>query len=124
MVGFEFRESAVKRLLKFCFTHRLTGPAPSIRVRDGIGFHCRTALVRIAGTIVTDLFANILLIRLGLIASLAFLFSRSIANRKHVVHACIATGPGYTTSYYTRLTLAICGNLMDCCTPKIHLQPL
>ncbi|GFX82673.1 transposable element Tc1 transposase [Trichonephila clavipes] len=50
--------------------------------------------------------------------SLACLFSRSIANRKRLVLAFTATGMGYTTHCYTRSTLAICGSLMDCCTPK------
>ncbi|GFX53363.1 hypothetical protein TNCV_2946031 [Trichonephila clavipes] len=31
--------------------HRHTGPAPSVIVWGGIGFHCRTPLVRIAGTL-------------------------------------------------------------------------
>ncbi|GFX49522.1 transposable element Tcb1 transposase [Trichonephila clavipes] len=34
-----------------CVMHRPTGPAPSIVVGGGIGYHSRTPLVRIAGTL-------------------------------------------------------------------------
>ncbi|GFW24104.1 transposable element Tcb1 transposase [Trichonephila clavipes] len=40
-----------ERLLNSCVMHHHTGPAPSIMVRDGIGYHSRTLLVRIAGTL-------------------------------------------------------------------------
>lgn len=40
-----------ERLLNCCVMHRHTGPAPGIMVWGGIGFHCRTPLVRIAGTL-------------------------------------------------------------------------
>ncbi|GFX49546.1 transposable element Tcb1 transposase [Trichonephila clavipes] len=38
-------------MLNNCVMHRPTGPAPSIVVRGGIGYHSRTHLVRIAGTL-------------------------------------------------------------------------
>ncbi|GFV82777.1 transposable element Tcb1 transposase [Trichonephila clavipes] len=40
-----------KRMLNNCRMHRHTGPAPGIMVRGGIGYHSRTPLVRIAGTL-------------------------------------------------------------------------
>ncbi|GFX03952.1 transposable element Tcb1 transposase [Trichonephila clavipes] len=40
-----------ERMLNSCVMHRHTGPAPSIMVWDGIGYHSRTPLVRIAGTL-------------------------------------------------------------------------
>ncbi|GFY08412.1 hypothetical protein TNCV_1358181 [Trichonephila clavipes] len=45
-----------------------------------------------------------------LIASMAYLFSRSIANRKRGIHACTTAGPGYTTHCYIKSTSAICGH--------------
>ncbi|GFY08512.1 hypothetical protein TNCV_809451 [Trichonephila clavipes] len=50
MVGFEFEDTVVKRLLNCWVMHRHTGSEPCIMVWGGIGFHCRTSLVRIAGT--------------------------------------------------------------------------
>ncbi|GFT41540.1 transposable element Tcb1 transposase [Trichonephila clavipes] len=40
-----------ERLLNCCVMHRQTGPVPSIMVWGGIGFHYRTPLLRIAGTL-------------------------------------------------------------------------
>lgn len=40
-----------EKLLNCCVMHRHTGLAPGIMVWGGIGFHCRTPLVRIAGTL-------------------------------------------------------------------------
>ncbi|GFU19134.1 transposable element Tcb1 transposase [Trichonephila clavipes] len=40
-----------ERMLNSCVTHRYTGPAPVIMVWGGIGYHSRTPLVRIAGTL-------------------------------------------------------------------------
>ncbi|GFV82763.1 transposable element Tcb1 transposase [Trichonephila clavipes] len=40
-----------ERMLNSCVMHRHTGPAPGIMVRGGIGYHSRTPLVRIAGTL-------------------------------------------------------------------------
>ncbi|GFU62109.1 transposable element Tcb1 transposase [Trichonephila clavipes] len=40
-----------ERMLNSCVTHRHTGPAPGIMVWDGIGYHSRTPLVRIVGTL-------------------------------------------------------------------------
>ncbi|GFT32950.1 transposable element Tc3 transposase [Trichonephila clavipes] len=40
-----------KRMLNSCFMHRHTGPAPGIMVWGGIGYHSRTSLVRLAGTL-------------------------------------------------------------------------
>ncbi|GFW82859.1 transposable element Tcb1 transposase [Trichonephila clavipes] len=40
-----------ERMLNSCVMHRHTGPAPSIMVWGGIGYHSRTFLVRIAGTL-------------------------------------------------------------------------
>ncbi|GFU92112.1 transposable element Tcb1 transposase [Trichonephila clavipes] len=38
-------------MLNSCVIHRHTGPAPGITVCDGIGYHSRTPLVRIVGTL-------------------------------------------------------------------------
>ncbi|GFX51938.1 hypothetical protein TNCV_3063551 [Trichonephila clavipes] len=38
-------------MLNSCVMHNHTGPAPGIRVWGGIGYHSRTPLVRIAGTL-------------------------------------------------------------------------
>ncbi|GFX53543.1 transposable element Tcb1 transposase [Trichonephila clavipes] len=40
-----------ERMLNSCVMHRHTGPAPCIMVWGGIGYHSRTPLVRIAGTL-------------------------------------------------------------------------
>ncbi|GFX26700.1 transposable element Tcb1 transposase [Trichonephila clavipes] len=40
-----------ERMLNRCIMHRHTGPAPGIMVWGGIGYHFRTPLVRIAGTL-------------------------------------------------------------------------
>ncbi|GFU68723.1 uncharacterized protein TNCV_4400011 [Trichonephila clavipes] len=50
------------------------------------------------------------------ITSLAFLFFRSITNRKRVIYSCKTTAPGYSTPCYIISILAICGSHMDCCT--------
>ncbi|GFW02036.1 transposable element Tcb1 transposase [Trichonephila clavipes] len=41
----------VERMLNSCVVQRHTGPAPGIMVWGGIGYHSRTPLVRIAGTL-------------------------------------------------------------------------
>ncbi|GFX71327.1 transposable element Tcb1 transposase [Trichonephila clavipes] len=38
-------------MLNSCVMHRHTGPAPGIMVWGGIGYHSRTPLVRITGTL-------------------------------------------------------------------------
>ncbi|GFT45142.1 transposable element Tcb1 transposase [Trichonephila clavipes] len=38
-------------MLNSCVMHRHTGPAPSIMVWGGIGYHSRTSLVHIANTL-------------------------------------------------------------------------
>ncbi|GFX44642.1 transposable element Tcb1 transposase [Trichonephila clavipes] len=40
-----------ERMLNSCVMHRHTGPVPGIMVWGGIGYHSRTSLVRIAGTL-------------------------------------------------------------------------
>ncbi|GFW51693.1 transposable element Tcb1 transposase [Trichonephila clavipes] len=40
-----------ERMLKSCVIHRHTGPAPDIMVWGGIGYHSRTPLERITGTL-------------------------------------------------------------------------
>ncbi|GFW44853.1 transposable element Tcb1 transposase [Trichonephila clavipes] len=40
-----------ERILNSCVMHRHTAPPPSIMVWGGIGYHSRTPLVRIAGTL-------------------------------------------------------------------------
>ncbi|GFU88931.1 transposable element Tcb1 transposase [Trichonephila clavipes] len=40
-----------ERMLNSCVMHRPTGPAPDIMVWGGIGYHSRTPLVHIAGTL-------------------------------------------------------------------------
>ncbi|GFV07797.1 transposable element Tcb1 transposase [Trichonephila clavipes] len=105
-----------------------TGPAPGIMVWGGIGFHCRTPLVRTVGTLNNQHYISevlepvdlpyiqrlpsaifqqdnarphvarnfqVLVYASELYALLAC--SRSISNRKSVVHAFTTTGPRYTT---------------------------
>ncbi|GFU75036.1 transposable element Tcb1 transposase [Trichonephila clavipes] len=50
MVGFESGDT-VERMLNSCVMHRHTGLAPGIMVWGGIGYHSRTHLVCIAGTL-------------------------------------------------------------------------
>ncbi|GFW84519.1 hypothetical protein TNCV_457001 [Trichonephila clavipes] len=38
-------------MLNSCVMHRDTGPAPGIMLWGGIGYHSRTPLIRIAGTL-------------------------------------------------------------------------
>ncbi|GFX40883.1 transposable element Tcb1 transposase [Trichonephila clavipes] len=40
-----------ERMLKSCVMYRHTGPAPGIRICSGVGYHSRTPLVRIDGTL-------------------------------------------------------------------------
>ncbi|GFV97656.1 transposable element Tcb1 transposase [Trichonephila clavipes] len=40
-----------ERMLNSCVMHHHTGPEPGIMVWDGIGYHSRTLLVRITGTL-------------------------------------------------------------------------
>ncbi|GFW67967.1 transposable element Tc3 transposase [Trichonephila clavipes] len=40
-----------ERMLNSCFIHHHTGPAPGIMVWGDIGYHSRTPLVRISGTL-------------------------------------------------------------------------
>ncbi|GFW84461.1 transposable element Tcb1 transposase [Trichonephila clavipes] len=40
-----------ERMLNSCVMHRYTGPVPGIMVWGNIGYHSRTPLVRIAGTL-------------------------------------------------------------------------
>ncbi|GFV80554.1 transposable element Tcb1 transposase [Trichonephila clavipes] len=40
-----------ERMLNSCVMHHHTGPAPGIMVWGGIGYHSRTSLIRIAGTL-------------------------------------------------------------------------
>ncbi|GFU39731.1 transposable element Tcb1 transposase [Trichonephila clavipes] len=40
-----------ERMLNSCLVHRHTGPAPGIMVWSGVGYHSRTPLVRIVGTL-------------------------------------------------------------------------
>ncbi|GFY25729.1 transposable element Tcb1 transposase [Trichonephila clavipes] len=46
MVGFESGDT-----VESCVMHRHSGPAPGIMVWSGIGYHSRTPLIRIAGTL-------------------------------------------------------------------------
>ncbi|GFT40114.1 alpha-soluble NSF attachment protein [Trichonephila clavipes] len=49
MVGFVWRHCG-ERILNSCVMHHHTSPAPGI-IWGGIGYHSRTPLVRIAGTL-------------------------------------------------------------------------
>ncbi|GFX68363.1 transposable element Tcb1 transposase [Trichonephila clavipes] len=50
MVGFEYGDTVVRGCwIVRCYRH--TGPAPSIMVWGGIGFHYHTPLVGLAGTL-------------------------------------------------------------------------
>ncbi|GFX86845.1 transposable element Tcb1 transposase [Trichonephila clavipes] len=51
MVGFESGDTVERRMLNSCVMHHHTGTAQGIMVWGGIGYHSRTPLVRIAGTL-------------------------------------------------------------------------
>ncbi|GFX20408.1 transposable element Tcb1 transposase [Trichonephila clavipes] len=50
-----------ERMLNSCVMHRHTGPALGIMVWGGIGYHSRTPLVRIAGTLKSQLYISVVL---------------------------------------------------------------
>ncbi|GFV08308.1 transposable element Tcb1 transposase [Trichonephila clavipes] len=50
-----------ERMLNSCVMHRHTGPASSIMVWGGIGYHSRTPLVRIAGTLNSQCYISVVL---------------------------------------------------------------
>ncbi|GFY08451.1 transposable element Tcb1 transposase [Trichonephila clavipes] len=47
-----------ERMLNCCVMHRHTGPVPGIMVWGGIGYHSRTLLVRIAGTLNSECYIS------------------------------------------------------------------
>ncbi|GFX75761.1 transposable element Tcb1 transposase [Trichonephila clavipes] len=51
MFGFKSGDTVERGLRNSCVMHRHTGPAPSIMVWSGIGYHSCTPLVCIAGTL-------------------------------------------------------------------------
>ncbi|GFT88518.1 uncharacterized protein TNCV_263001 [Trichonephila clavipes] len=125
--------------------HRHTGHASGFMVWGGIGFPCYNPLVRIAGSLNSQLYISEVLepvvfpyiqrlpsaifqqdnAQLHVACNVQeYFFSRSISNRKTVVHACTTTGPTYTTRCYNRWSLAKCRSCMDCCTPRLHPELL
>ncbi|GFW85240.1 transposable element Tcb1 transposase [Trichonephila clavipes] len=141
-----------ERMLNSCVIHRHTGPTPGIIVWGGIGYHSRTSLVRIAGTLNT---ASATSPRWSHLSFLTFkvwpqpyfnrimrdhtwyalskcsssitrlnCFPGQLAGRKHVVHGCSTIDPDYTPSCHTRSTLATSGSCLVCCTPRAHPKSL
>ncbi|GFX26362.1 transposable element Tcb1 transposase [Trichonephila clavipes] len=49
-------------MLNSCVMHRHSGPALGIMLWDGIGYHSRTPLVRIAGTLNSQLYISEVLV--------------------------------------------------------------
>ncbi|GFV80468.1 transposable element Tcb1 transposase [Trichonephila clavipes] len=77
-------------MLNSCFICRHTGPAPGILVWGGIGYHSRTLLVRIAGTLNSKRYIS----EIELFPWPAR--SPDLSLRKHVVHDCSTIHPDYT----------------------------
>ncbi|GFX13742.1 transposable element Tcb1 transposase [Trichonephila clavipes] len=50
-----------ERMLNSCVMHLHTGPAPGLMVWGDIGYHSRTPLVRIAGTLNSQCYISVLL---------------------------------------------------------------
>ncbi|KFM64955.1 Transposable element Tc3 transposase, partial [Stegodyphus mimosarum] len=50
-----------ERMLNSCVMHRHTGTAPGIMIWNGIGYHCRTPIVRIAGTLNSQAYISMVL---------------------------------------------------------------
>ncbi|GFX50004.1 transposable element Tcb1 transposase [Trichonephila clavipes] len=76
-------------MLNSCVMHRHTGPAPNIMEWGGIGYHSRTPLVRIAGTLnsqryISDVLDPVVLLYLQSLATVIFQQDNA---RPHV--ACI-----------------------------------
>ncbi|GFV60220.1 transposable element Tcb1 transposase [Trichonephila clavipes] len=110
-------------MLNSCVMHRHTGLAPGIMVWGGIGYHSRTPLVRIAGTLnsqryMSEVLESVVLPYLQGLA--AALFQQDNA---HVVHGCSMIDPDYTPA-------AIPDQLWQCveaawsAVPEEHVQSL
>ncbi|GFU42504.1 transposable element Tcb1 transposase [Trichonephila clavipes] len=78
-----------ERMLNSCVMHRHTAPAPGIIVWSGIEYHSRTPLVRIAGTLNSQLYNSEVLepVVLPYIQGLATAIFQQDNARLHV--ACI-----------------------------------
>ncbi|GFS49466.1 transposable element Tcb1 transposase [Trichonephila clavipes] len=89
-----------ERMLNSCNIHRHTGPAPSIMVWGSIGYHFRTPLVRIAGTLnsqryISEMLKSVVLPYLQ--ALVTVIFQQDTAH----YHMCHALSKG--SSSITRL---------------------
>ncbi|GFY05595.1 transposable element Tcb1 transposase [Trichonephila clavipes] len=78
-----------EKMLSSCVMHHHTGPAPGIMVWGGIGYHSRTPLVRIAGTLKSQRYNSEVLepVVLPYIQGLATAIFQQDNARPHV--ACI-----------------------------------
>ncbi|GFW82068.1 transposable element Tcb1 transposase [Trichonephila clavipes] len=77
-----------ERILNSCVMHRYTSPAPGIMVRGGNGYHARTLIVRIVGTLnsqryISEELESVVLPYLQGLATSIFLQDNA---RPHVVH--------------------------------------
>ncbi|GFX12159.1 uncharacterized protein TNCV_1102791 [Trichonephila clavipes] len=122
-------------MLNSCVMHRHTCPAPGIMVWGGIGYHSRTPLVRIAGTLNASATSPRCWSQLSFLTFRAWPHVARIVQRffvnhqiqllpwparspdlslikKHVVHGCSTIDPDYTPSCHTRSTLATCGSCL------------
>ncbi|GFW66798.1 transposable element Tcb1 transposase [Trichonephila clavipes] len=75
-------------MLNSCVMHRHTGPAPGIMVWGGIGYHSRTPLVRIAGTLNSQryIFEDLEPVVLPYVQGLATAIFQQDNARPHVVY--------------------------------------
>ncbi|UYV71212.1 hypothetical protein LAZ67_8002204 [Cordylochernes scorpioides] len=83
-----------ERMLNSWVMHRHT--APGIMVWGGIGYHSRTPLVRIAGTLNIQRYISEVMEPVVLPYLQADSLSGTFADRKHVVHGCSTIDPDYT----------------------------
>ncbi|GFV40921.1 transposable element Tcb1 transposase [Trichonephila clavipes] len=58
IVGFESGDPAERGMLSSCVMHHHTGHAPGVMFWEGIGYHSRTILVSIAGTLNSQLYIS------------------------------------------------------------------
>ncbi|GFX95097.1 transposable element Tcb1 transposase [Trichonephila clavipes] len=80
-----------ERILNSCVMHRHTGPAPDIKVWGGIGYHSRTPLVRIAGTLnsqryISEVLEPIVLPYLQGLATAIFQQDNARSHVAYIVH--------------------------------------
>ncbi|GFV95309.1 transposable element Tcb1 transposase [Trichonephila clavipes] len=79
-----------ERMLNTCVIHHHTGPAPGIMVWGGIGYHSRTPLVRIAGTLnsqrcISEVLKPVVLLYLQGLATAIFQQNNARPRVTHIV---------------------------------------